>query len=66
MLTLTCGEMVNLSSPIMIFVSVLFTAVTLFLTSEEFEMLAYRTKFNEFFTVRYMLPMLVVERLYRG
>lgn len=30
MLTLPCGEMVNLSSPIMIFVSVLFTAVTLF------------------------------------
>jgi len=26
------------------------------LTSEEFEMLAYRTKFNEFFTVRYILP----------
>lgn len=30
------------------------------LTSEEFDMLAYRTKLNEFFTVRYILPMLVV------
>lgn len=36
------------------------------LTSEEFEMLVYRRKFNEFFTVRYILPMLVVERLHRG